>query len=80
MLQYISSQPTSPCFLMFWGVWIGCLYSTEWNGGMERWNGMEWNGCRECARAIAFVARLCTLFDRLDCKGKRVFIFDSNIS
>ena len=23
----------------------GCLYSTEWNGGMERWNGtVEWNG------------------------------------
>ena len=19
----------------------GCLYSTEWNDGMERWNGME---------------------------------------
>ena len=24
---------------------MGCLYSTEWNDGMERWNGtMEWNG------------------------------------
>ena len=23
----------------------GCLYSVEWNGGMERWNGIvEWNG------------------------------------
>ena len=23
----------------------GCLYSAEWNGGMEWWNGtMEWNG------------------------------------
>ena len=21
----------------------GRLYSTEWNSGMERWNGMEWN-------------------------------------
>ena len=21
----------------------GCLDSVDWNGGMERWNGMEWN-------------------------------------
>ena len=21
---------------------FGCLYSEEWNGGMEQWNGMEW--------------------------------------
>ena len=22
---------------------LGCLYSVEWNGGMERWNGIvEW--------------------------------------
>ena len=24
---------------------VGCLYSAEWNDGMEWWNGtMEWNG------------------------------------
>ena len=24
---------------------LGCLYSVEWNGGMEWWNGIvEWNG------------------------------------
>ena len=26
----------------------GCLYSVEWNGGMEWWNGtMEWNSGME---------------------------------
>ena len=27
---------------------IGCLYSVEWNGGMEWWNGtVEWNSGME---------------------------------
>ena len=29
-------------------LYFGCLYSVEWNGGMERWNGtVEWNGGME---------------------------------
>ena len=33
---------------LFFDVFKGRLYSTEWNGGMERWNGtMEWNGGME---------------------------------
>ena len=29
---------------------VGCLDSVEWNGGMERWNGIvEWNsGTAKC--------------------------------
>ena len=24
---------------------VGCLYSVEWNGGMEQWTGIvKWNG------------------------------------
>ena len=26
------------------GVFIRRNGTMEWNGGMERWNGMEWNG------------------------------------
>ena len=27
---------------------VGCLYSVEWNGGMEWWNGtVEWNSGME---------------------------------
>ena len=22
----------------------GCMDSVDWNGGMEWWNGLEWNG------------------------------------
>ena len=25
----------------------GCLDSVDWNGGMERWNGMEWTGLEQ---------------------------------
>ena len=27
-----------------WGVFIRRNGTMEWNGGMERWNGIEWNG------------------------------------
>ena len=33
------------CMISSFATHKGCLYSMEWNDGMEQWNGMmEWNG------------------------------------
>ena len=60
---------------------IGSLYSTEWNGGMERWNGTEC--CRECACTIKSSFRSASIVWQIRLSGlqkKQVFIFDLNSS
>ena len=29
---------------ILWGAWIRWTGTMDWNNGMERWNGTEWNG------------------------------------
>ena len=43
-------RPVLKNFFAFFSCLLGCLCSTEWNDGMEPWNGMKWNDHAHRAR------------------------------